>query len=109
MAVCDELVVGYLCAVGVADELHIHNIAVSEPYRGRGIGRRLLSEAESWASRREKLCSILDVRESNAPALSFYESMDYKQIGRRRSYYHNPVEDALVFMKVLPSARIEEI
>ncbi len=41
-------IVGYLCAVGQDDELHIHNIAVTQPCRGRGIGRLLLTEAESW-------------------------------------------------------------
>lgn len=95
-------VVGYLCALEQEDELHIHNIAVSAVCQRRGIGRRLLMVAEDWACRRGKSCAILDVRESNRGARTFYESAGYTEIGRRREYYGSPPEDALVLMKVLP-------
>lgn len=101
VALRDETIIGYLCAVGQADELHIHNIAVSGPHRGCGIGRALLAEAEAWACRKQKLCAILDVRESNSGAVSFYETLGYTKIGRRKGYYQSPREDALVFLKVL--------
>jgi len=93
--------VGYVCAVGVADELHIHNLAVQAQFRGRGIGRRLLATVEDWARKREKLCVILDVRESNERARLLYASAGYEEIGRRKRYYKNPVEDALVLLKNL--------
>jgi len=70
-------------------------------FRKHGIGRRLLRRAESWARRRGKLCAILDVRESNDAARALYGSAGYELIGRRRRYYRNPVEDALVLMKNL--------
>ncbi len=96
--------IGYLCAVEQEDELHIYNIAVCSAYRRRAIGRRMLEEAEKWACGRGKLCAILDVRESNSGAQTFYESVGYVGIGRRRNYYIDPAEDALVLMKVLPGA-----
>ena len=101
--------VGYVCAVGRADELHIHNIAVCAACRGRGIGRRLLAEAETWARDRGKLCAILDVRESNGRARSLYESAGYVEVGRRRRCYDNPVEDALVLMKTLLDTPEEKV
>ncbi len=94
-------IVGYLCAVGQVDELHIHNIAVSVPFRRRGIGRLLLAEAEAWGRKKQKLCMILDVRASNTEAVSFYKTLGYEKTGRRKGYYCDPPEDALVFMKAI--------
>ncbi len=101
VAVDDSTVTGYICAVEQDDELQIHNIAVRQSHRGRGIGGSLLQQAELWGRDRLKLCAILDVRVSNISAISFYKTVGYEMIGRRRRYYDTPVEDALVFMKVL--------
>jgi len=103
VAVCDGRIVGYIIAVGVADELHIHNIAVRQSFRGRGIGKLLLADAEKWARENEKLCSFLEVRASNEAAKALYISNGYEKIGFRRRYYSKPVEDALVLMKILQS------
>ena len=110
VALSEGVLIGYICGLGVADELHIYNLAVQEAFRGRGIGRRLLKTAENWARRRGKLCVILDVRESNEAARALYASAGYGQIGRRRRYYRNPVEDALVLMRNLahPPERVTD-
>jgi len=109
VALCDGVLIGYMCAVGAADELHIYNLAVHAAFRGRGIGRRLLRRAEKWAREKGKLCAILDVRASNEAARGLYTGAGYEQIGRRRRYYRNPIEDALVLMKNLtePPKRAE--
>jgi ribosomal-protein-alanine N-acetyltransferase len=101
VAIDGNTLVGYICAVEQDDELHIHNIAVRRSYHGRGIGRSLLNQAESWGRDKRKLCAILDVRKSNTAAISFYKTLGYEMIGHRKGYYDDPVEDALVFMKVL--------
>jgi len=101
VALDEDRIVGYLCAVGQEDELHVHNIAVTRNYRGRGVGRLLLAQAESWGRKSQKLCAILDVRESNVNAISFYQTSGYEMIGRRKEYYDHPPENALVFMKIL--------
>jgi ribosomal-protein-alanine N-acetyltransferase len=109
VAVTQGQVVGYIIAIGVADELHIHNIAVSRSFRGRGIGKRLLAEVEQWGRKAEKLCAFLEVRASNEAAKALYLSNGYEVIGRRRRYYSNPVEDAIVLMKILLSLFPEKV
>jgi ribosomal-protein-alanine N-acetyltransferase len=96
-----------VCAVKQDDELHIHNIAVSAPRRGGGIGRLLLERVEAWGSKRNALCALLDVRASNCGAIAFYKALQYKVIGQRKDYYHDPREDALVLMKILAGGLAE--
>jgi ribosomal-protein-alanine N-acetyltransferase len=45
--------------------------------------------------------AFLEVRESNAAALSLYKSRGFSEIGRRSKYYRRPVEDALVLRKLI--------
>ena len=50
------------------------------------------------------MTALLEVRASNAAALSLYESEGFEIVGRRRNYYHHPAEDALVMSKLLRAA-----
>ena len=43
----------------------------------------------------------MEVRASNAPAITLYEKLDFKPIGLRKNYYRNPKEDALILQKEL--------
>jgi len=43
----------------------------------------------------------LEVRESNTPAINLYKSYDFKLLSKRKDYYTNPREDALVLVKNL--------
>jgi len=101
----EEAICAYLCAQVVLDEVHIHNIAVSQDYRRRGIGRELLEFAEAAARRRGADCAILEVRIDNEPALAMYTRLGYRRIGRRRRYYRKPVCDALVLLKILDESK----
>jgi ribosomal-protein-alanine N-acetyltransferase len=83
----------------VADELHIHDLAVAPEQRGRGWGRRLLSLALGVAARRGARTAHLEVRESNWPALGLYRSLGFMTVGVRRGYYESPPEDGLVLTK----------
>jgi ribosomal-protein-alanine N-acetyltransferase len=105
---CGQLC-GYLCAQAVADEIQIHNIAVTPESRRQGIGRMLLEHAECEASARGAVCAILEVRVTNTAALAMYGRMGYHRIGRRRAYYRKPVCDALVLLKMIDGARAEAI
>lgn len=96
-------VVGYLCTWEVADELHVTNIAVHPELRRRGTGRHLLSTALADARRRGFRHVVLEVRPSNTEARTLYESFGFKVVGRRRGYYYDTGEDALVM-----EARLEE-
>lgn len=92
----DGEMLGYVVAWFVADEGEIANLAVARPEWGAGVGRRLLDAALSEAVSREVTAVYLEVRESNDRARRLYASRGFEQVGRRRSYYRRPVEDAIV-------------
>ena len=47
----------------------------------------------------ESRCLTLEVRASNVPAISLYEKLGFAEVGRRKNYYRNPREDALIMRK----------
>jgi ribosomal-protein-alanine N-acetyltransferase len=91
-----ERIVGYVCLWEVADELHITNIAVHPTDRRRGIGRTLLTSMLDDARQRALRLVVLEVRPSNTEARALYESFGFRVVGRRRGYYYDTGEDALV-------------
>lgn len=93
-------VVGYCVLMLMADEGEIANIAVTPAMRGRGLAGRLLDEALDAAVSAGALAVFLEVRESNAAARRLYESRGFQQVGRRRGYYNDPREDALLLRRV---------
>jgi len=89
---------GYIVARMGADELHINNVAVREPYRRLGIGRALLDRILAEGKRSEVPCAFLELRAGNTAALSLYEDCGFRVTARRSKYYSEPVEDALVMI-----------
>ena len=83
----------------VADEMHVHNLAVRPERRGAGLGRLLMELGLDWGRRRGARRAFLEVRPSNAPALSLYASLGFRTVSLRRRYYQQPTEDALVLEK----------
>ncbi|MEO7457349.1 MAG: ribosomal protein S18-alanine N-acetyltransferase [Gemmatimonadaceae bacterium] len=94
-------VVGYVIALMLFDEAEIANIAVAEDARRRGVGGLLLDHAIEEAAARGTAQVYLEVRESNAGARALYESRSFAPVGRRRGYYRNPTEDALLLRREL--------
>jgi ribosomal-protein-alanine N-acetyltransferase len=92
----DTHVVGYLCLWEVADEVHITNVAVRPDVRRHGIARGLLRTVLDDARGRAFKIVVLEVRPSNHHALALYESFGFRVVGRRRGYYYDTGEDALV-------------
>ena len=90
------VVAGYLCLWEVSDEIHITNVAVRPELRRRGIARALLSSVLDDARGRRFKIVVLEVRPSNQHAVSLYESFGFRVVGRRRGYYYDTGEDALV-------------
>jgi ribosomal-protein-alanine N-acetyltransferase len=80
----------------VADEMHILDVAVVPEARRRGLARWLLGASMAMASRTGARRALLEVREGNAGARALYESLGFHHLGRRRDYYAQPREDALV-------------
>jgi tRNA threonylcarbamoyl adenosine modification protein YeaZ/ribosomal-protein-alanine acetyltransferase len=85
----------------VADEMEILNVAVKPMARRRGMASRLLTEAFAHASKHTVTRAYLEVRESNAGARAFYTSQGFSEQGRRKRYYADPTEDALVLVKAI--------
>jgi ribosomal-protein-alanine N-acetyltransferase len=92
----DGRLVGYICLWEVADELHITNVAVHPEARRRGVGRALLESVFAHAHASGARIVLLEVRPSNTEARALYESFGFRVIGRRRGYYYDTGEDALV-------------
>jgi [ribosomal protein S18]-alanine N-acetyltransferase len=92
-------VLAYCVFEVVADEMHVHNLAVHPRHRGAGLGRRLLRLGLELGYRRGARRALLEVRPSNGPALRLYRSMGFRQVAVRRNYYAHPTEDALVLEK----------
>lgn len=97
----NSLANGFLIFWRLGDDLELHKIAVAGACQRRGIGTCLLDffirKARSWHCRQ----ALLEVRASNAAAIRLYEKYAFRCVGRRRDYYSSPVEDALVFQRLL--------
>lgn len=89
-------IVGYHCFWIVFEELRLMNVAVQASVRRRGVGRALVTEAIRHGLTQAATRAILEVRASNAPAQSLYQSLGFVEFSRRRRYYSNPDEDAVL-------------
>jgi [ribosomal protein S18]-alanine N-acetyltransferase len=94
-------VTGMVAARTIVGEAEVLNLAVAPAWRRSGIGRRLVDVAIE-AARAEGVRQVfLEVRESNAAARAFYAGLLFAESGRRRAYYRDPIEDALVLSRTL--------
>ena len=99
-------IVGYLCVWEIADEIHVTNVAVHPARRRQGIARALLGGLLAEADARDLRLVVLEVRPSNREAIALYESFGFRVTGRRRGYYYDTGEDALVMeARPMPGAR----
>ena len=96
--------VGYVVALVVAPEAEIADLAVAPGARRRGIGQALLTRALDELREAGVRAVHLEVRESNLPARTLYESTGFRAVGRRKGYYRQPVEDALVLARAIGAA-----
>ncbi|HXC00533.1 MAG TPA: ribosomal protein S18-alanine N-acetyltransferase [Terriglobales bacterium] len=88
---------GFICAKPVAGEWEIENVAVAAQLLRRGIADRLLQELIQRAESEPAAAILLEVRESNLPARRLYEKRGFREVGRRRTYYKDPPEDAILY------------
>lgn len=89
---------GYIVARLGADELHINNVAVRERHRRQGIGRDLLKRILEEGKRSGIPRAFLELRAGNSAALALYEKCGFSVTARRKNYYSEPAEDALVMI-----------
>jgi ribosomal-protein-alanine N-acetyltransferase len=95
----DRPVVGFCAFWLIVDEVHINNVAILPALRGRGIGTMLMERVFEEARQLGAKRATLEVRASNTGARRLYERLGFRVTGTRRSYYSNPVEDALILWK----------
>jgi len=92
-------IIGSIALRVIADEAEILNLAVLPECRRSGYGSRLLAAAEQHARSRGALSLFLEVRESNSPAICFYENHGFLRTGIRPNYYRDPPEAAVLMMR----------
>lgn len=92
-------VLGVLVAHNVASEWELENIVVTPAARNQGLGKKLLERLLTAARETNSDSVFLEVRESNAAARSLYEKSGFEISGRRKSYYADPVEDAVLYRR----------
>lgn len=101
-AASDGTVVGYAVLWCVLDQAELGNVAVAAQWRSRGVGERLVTDMMRRAVQRSVNEVFLEVRPSNTVARRLYERLGFTMVGRRRNYYQQPVEDALVLRWPVP-------
>lgn len=90
-------VLGFLIARNVLPQWELENIVIQPESRKTGIGRKLLGALIEAARVGKGKSLILEVRDSNFAARAFYEQAGFERDGRRKSYYANPSEDAILY------------
>lgn len=92
-------IIGFVGLIQFFDDGDITHIAVDKEYRRLGVASKLLQELFSFVQSRKFVALHLEVRKSNMAAKQLYLKYGFEEIGIRRKYYTNPVEDAIVMVK----------
>jgi ribosomal-protein-alanine acetyltransferase len=93
--------IGFLVAQTSGPEWELENIAVLPEFRRHGVACRLLSAFLAQARSQQAERILLEVRASNHPAIRLYEASGFQPLARRRDYYRNPPEDAIILLHSL--------
>ena len=100
LGIMDEAgLAAYISLSHPAGDMEVLNLATREDARRHGLARLLLEKALDLTSPLGTGQVFLEVRESNIPAQNLYSSLGFRQCGRRRSYYRDSGEDALVLCR----------
>ena len=94
----EKNVLGYAVVGKLGTEAELYNIAVDNAHRGKGIGNALMENLKKELSESGTEAVFLEVRETNSNAISLYEKHGFKSVGRRKNYYREPTEDAILMM-----------
>lgn len=92
------LIVGYMGISKICGEGYVTNIAVLPEYRRMGIGEKILRHVIDSSKDGLEFIS-LEVRASNTAAIALYEKLGFQNVGLRKKFYTNPVEDAIIMTK----------
>jgi ribosomal-protein-alanine N-acetyltransferase len=110
VAELDGRVVGMLVLWMIVDEAHIATLAIHPELRRQGIAEQLLITALEKASEEGAQSALLEVRAGNEAAQALYHKFDFEVVGRRKRYYKDDDEDAILMtlshLPVVPLSRI---
>ncbi len=107
-AVEDGRVVGYCVLRLIADEAELFRIAVADGRRRTGVAARLLEDALDFCKSNGAAAVYLEVRQTNGAAIGLYEKCGFKCGGRRKNYYSDPAEDAVLMVLDLSPGKAQE-
>lgn len=93
------VIIGYGCLWSILEEAHITMLLIDPDYQGQGLGQLLLYSLLEDAVKRGLERATLEVRANNQVALSLYEKFGFKIAGRRKNYYAQTREDALILWR----------
>ena len=96
-AYADGVFAGYAGMLCVLDERDVCNIATVPAFRGMGVGKALTQALIESAKETGASVIMLEVRKSNAAAISLYEKLGFTLVGERKNFYTLPREDALLY------------
>ncbi len=107
VAEVDGKIVGMIVVWLIVDEAHVATLATHPDFRRHGIAKKLLSHALRYLIYEGAQSSFLEVRESNIAAQEMYRQFGYQESGRRRRYYKDNDEDAILMN--LDSLKVERL
>ncbi|MBD0339786.1 MAG: ribosomal protein S18-alanine N-acetyltransferase [Microcoleus sp. Co-bin12] len=91
--------IGLGCLWAILEEAHITILAIHPRFQGQGLGQALLWALLTKAHYRQLERATLEVRDSNLAAVSLYNKFGFKEAGRRKRYYKDTGEDALIMWR----------
>jgi len=100
-----DVLLGYIMVYCVHDEAHILNLAVHPDFRNKGYASRLIASIIEYCLEKNIKEIFLEVRESNTSAQNLYKKHGFETIGKRKCYYIESNEDALVMKLALHEYR----
>lgn len=99
VAMDGDRLAGYVGSQTVMDETDMMNLAVAPQFRRQGVGEALVNALTASLKELGSRCLTLEVRDSNEAARALYGKLGFVEVGRRRGYYRDPREDALILRK----------
>lgn len=93
-------IVGFAGVIDTVDQFEITNIVVKKKFRNNGIGNALLIELIKLAKTNNKDKIILEVNNTNEPAIKLYEKNGFKNIGIRKKYYNNTDDANIMALQI---------
>lgn len=93
-AYADGQPVAFMALCHLMGESELTNLAVHRDYQGQGLAKQLLQSLSRFTQP-----IFLEVRASNHKAQTLYQAFGFEVLGRRKAYYHQPIEDALVMRR----------